>query len=202
MSQAIVAQAKADLSAAGVSLAGNDGAFLITMEAASRIPGAGVLDKPSGNHADFKGGSYSVDCIVFQDGRLFDVLVDGGGANNPTWNAGDPIDPSRWRAAVSVLGPRVPVPPPVDTFALQLQALYAQYGRVATPADIEAHRGNPGGLPAVELLLRAAQGGTPTTPTVPAVPAATSTAYVKFNLKPVPGGGFEAYVKFDLKPVA
>lgn len=45
-----------------------------------------------------------------------------------------------------------------DDFAQQLTALYAQYGRVPTAQDIEMHRGNPGGLAAVEQLLLADQG--------------------------------------------
>lgn len=113
MSQQIVAQAKADLLAAGRDLSGTDGAFLIVMEAASRIPSAGVVDKPQGNHAAFEGGSYSVDGIMFQDGRFFDCLGDGGGANTPQWNQGDNIDASRWRPAKSVLGasPQTPQHP-------------------------------------------------------------------------------------------
>lgn len=115
MSVEIVAQAKADLIAAGKDLSGNDGAFLIVMEAASRIPGAGVLDKPSGNHAVFDGQSYAVDIIAFADGRIVDCLIDGGGANTPSWDTTKaPVDPSRFRPAVAILGAPPIVVPPVD----------------------------------------------------------------------------------------
>lgn len=41
-----------------------------------------------------------------------------------------------------------------DTFAEQLAALYAKYGRQPpTKQEVQAHRGNPGGLPAIENLL-------------------------------------------------
>jgi hypothetical protein len=96
VSQQIVEQAKADLVAAGFDISGNDGAFLITMEAASRIPGAGVLDKPNGNHAGFRGASYAVDIIAFPDGRIVDVLADAGLESRPTWNDGNaPVDRTR-----------------------------------------------------------------------------------------------------------
>jgi hypothetical protein len=105
MSKEIVERAKADLAAAGFNLSGNDGAFLITMEAASRIPNAGVVDKPNGNHAAFLGKFYSVDGIMFPDGTFYDVLVDGGGESRPVWNQGGNIDPARWRKPVSILLP-------------------------------------------------------------------------------------------------
>jgi hypothetical protein len=88
------------------------------METASRIPGAGVVDKPDGNHAIFLGKPYSVDIIMFQDGSNFDALIDGGGASTPTWDTkSTPIDPKRWRAPVAILLPNTPeepVDPPPD----------------------------------------------------------------------------------------
>lgn len=46
-------------------------------------------------------------------------------------------------------------PPQADPFVDQLTALYAQYGRGApTAEEINAHRGNPGGLAAIEALLQ------------------------------------------------
>ena len=113
MSRQIVEKAKSDLLAAGKDLSGNNGAFLITMEAASRIPGAGVLDKPSGNHAEFQGAFYAVDIIAFPDGRIVDVLTDGGGANKPSWDdTKAPVAASRFRPAVAILPPTPPTPPP------------------------------------------------------------------------------------------
>ena len=120
MSRQIVEQAKSDLLAAGKDLSGNNGAFLITMEAASRIPGAGVLDKPSGNHAEFQGAFYAVDIIAFPDGRIVDVLTDGGRANGPTWDDNKaPVAASRFRPAVSILEPK-PQPDVVDLVQLSI----------------------------------------------------------------------------------
>lgn len=48
---------------------------------------------------------------------------------------------------------------PVDTFAEQVQALYAKYGRVASQAEIDSHRGNPGGINAIDKMLAAGAGG-------------------------------------------
>lgn len=138
MSLQIVAQAKADLIAALYDLSGNNGAFLIVMEAASRIPGAGVLDKPSGNHAEFNGQSYAVDIVAFPDGRIVDCLIDGGGANTPSWDTSKaPVDPSRFRPAVKILAgvPPVVVPPP--TPSVDLAAVLAKLDAIA--ADINAH---------------------------------------------------------------
>jgi hypothetical protein len=144
MSQQIVEQAKTDLIAAGFDIGGNDGAFLITMEAASRIPGAGVLDKPSGNHAEFRGASYAVDIIAFPDGRIVDVLADAGGESRPTWNDGNaPVDRSRFRAAVRVLGsgatpPQAAEPgPALRDMQTQVQELAAS---VATRLDATQSR--------------------------------------------------------------
>lgn len=64
----------------------------------------------------------------------------------------------------SITGPGDPAPA-VDPFAQQLTALYHAHGRGdPTPAEIEAHRTNPGGLSAIAALLdadnaRAASGG-------------------------------------------
>lgn len=116
MSLEIVAQAKADLIAAGYRFdhpdqqARNDAAFLIVMEAASRIRGAGVLAKSGGNHAVFQGESYAVD-IIIAEGLIVDCLIDGGNTNTPVWQEHtEPVDPSRIRPAVAILAPSVPPP--------------------------------------------------------------------------------------------
>lgn len=49
--------------------------------------------------------------------------------------------------------PKAPVPQAPDQFETDLTALYGKYGRTPTPEDVQVHRGNPGGLAAVENLL-------------------------------------------------
>lgn len=43
--------------------------------------------------------------------------------------------------------------PQSDPFYDQVAALYAEFGRTPTPAEVESHRGNPGGLDAIRKLL-------------------------------------------------
>ena len=64
--------------------------------------------------------------------------------------------------------PGTPAPPPDrDPFAEALQALYQRYyHREATAAEVEGHRGNPGGLAAVEAMFQQL-GTTPDQPTAP-----------------------------------
>lgn len=123
MSQQVVAQAKQQLEAEGADLTGPCGAWQITNRAAYilRNDGAGILSKPSGNNCQ----GYSVDVIIYRDGRAFDVLVDGGGANTPAWNQIEPIDPGRWRepiAPVPIPGPG-PVPDPPPSLEQRLKAI-------------------------------------------------------------------------------
>lgn len=93
----VVAQAKDDLENAGHDLSGPCGAFSIVRLAAWRMGGdAGLLSKPSGNNCE----GYSTDIIVYPDGRIYDVIVDGGGRNGPTWNDAGVVDPARYRPAV------------------------------------------------------------------------------------------------------
>lgn len=55
--------------------------------------------------------------------------------------------------------------PQSDDFANQLAALYAQYGHPPpTAEEIQAHRGNPGGLSAVENMLIAERGSSSPAP--------------------------------------
>lgn len=64
--------------------------------------------------------------------------------------------------------------PQADPFVDQLTALYAQYGRGApTAAEINAHRGNPGGLGAIEALLK--KDNAAAAPPTPAADPARST---------------------------
>lgn len=147
MSREIVAQANADLVAAGKDLSGDNGAFLITMEAAFRL-GLGVVDKPNGHHAEYPMGSghfFSVDGIMDRAGNFFDVLINGGagGTNEPTWQPNGTVDVSRYRPAVSILGsvPPVVVPPPpppsVDLSGIEqkLQGLMEEQARLRAGQD-------------------------------------------------------------------
>jgi len=55
-------------------------------------------------------------------------------------------------------------PPPSDPFTDQINALYQQYaGRPASAGEIAAHRGNPGGVAAVEAMLKPAAAAPPPT---------------------------------------
>jgi hypothetical protein len=115
MSQQIVAAVKADLEARGVSLVGPCGAFQIVKRVAwaLRATDAGLLSKPTGNNCE----GFATDIIAYPDGRIFDVLENGGGdeypeghpqagqpipgtGNGPVWNPpsdGQHVDPSRYR---------------------------------------------------------------------------------------------------------
>src|SRR3972149_2272455 len=129
MSTEIVARAKADILAAGIPIDGIEGAFKITNLAATRL-GFGVLDKPTGSHAEVGGQSYAFDIVVARDGRAWDVVVDGGASNTPAWNSIAPVDPSRYRDPVpgyplgTVVTPPPPPPPP-DGMAADIHATAA-----------------------------------------------------------------------------
>lgn len=93
----LVVQAKADLITDGVSLVGPCGAFEIVKRAAQYIapsdPAVGLLDKPTGNNCL----GYAVDIICYNDGIIYDILIDAGGANTPAWSFSGAVDPSRYR---------------------------------------------------------------------------------------------------------
>lgn len=88
---AVVAAAKADLAARGVSFAGSCGSFAIVKEAALRLSsgGAGLLKKPTGHQCN----GFSVDIIAYPDGYIYDILIGSSddepivttGPNTPTW---------------------------------------------------------------------------------------------------------------------
>jgi hypothetical protein len=48
---------------------------------ALRSENAGLLDKPGGNNKD----GYAVDIICYPDGHIYDILVNSGGLNAPSW---------------------------------------------------------------------------------------------------------------------
>lgn len=82
-SSSYVSQAKSNLQTRGVNLSGACGAWEIVNEAAKLIGnGAGLLRKASGNNCN----GYSVDIIAFPDGYIYDVIIDSGNQNTPTWN--------------------------------------------------------------------------------------------------------------------
>lgn len=87
--------------------------------------------------------------------------------NSGDYNYGD--DPSAYNA-----GP--------DQFSQGLDALYQKYyNRPANPGELASHRGNPGGLPAIEAMLQASQpAATSPTQTAPAGDA----NYGQSNLQP------------------
>lgn len=119
----VVRAVKARLEATGVPLDGPCGAFEITKRVAwqLRATGAGTLDKPSGNNC----GGRSVDIIAYPDGRLVDILSDAGGSNGPVWNPIEPVEASRWRAAVDP-GDGPPAPPAPVTPSVDLTPLLSR----------------------------------------------------------------------------
>lgn len=111
----VVARIKSELEARGVSLVGPCGAFEIVKRVAWELrgEGAGLLAKPSGNNCQ----GFATDIICYPDGRVFDILVSGGGeedanknpipgtGNGPVWNpAGNgflnPDERDRFRPAI------------------------------------------------------------------------------------------------------
>lgn len=95
----LVTQAKADLITEGQDLTGPCGAFTIVQRAVQYIqpsdPTAGFLAKPDGNNCN----GFATDIVCYADGVIYDVLIDGGGANTPQWSFHGTVDPSRYRAS-------------------------------------------------------------------------------------------------------
>lgn len=109
MAQSDVQAVKDQLTAQGKDLSGSCGAFEITKRVAwnLRAQGLGLLRKTSGNNC----GGFSVDGVMKKDGSAWDILGDGGGANNPQWNAIDPVDPALWTAPTDPQDTTIPAPP-------------------------------------------------------------------------------------------
>lgn len=139
MSKEVVEQVKADLVARGVDLSGPCGAFAICKRVAwaLRHTGAGLLAKPSGNNCE----GYATDVICYPDGRTFDILQDGGGANGPQWDQHLPHDPAiaeRYRPAIDPGDGPKPDPggnKPDPGTVVDLAALVAQINRIGTRVD-------------------------------------------------------------------
>lgn len=121
----VVARIKSELEARNVSLVGPCGAFQIVKRVAWELrgEGAGLLAKPGGNNCE----GFAVDIICYPDGRIFDILANGGGdedaagnpipgtGNRPTWNPpsdGLNVDPSRYRRAIDPGDTPLPGPTP------------------------------------------------------------------------------------------
>lgn len=140
----VVAAVKAELQSQGKDLSGSCGAFQITKRVAWRLraEGAGLLSKPGGNNCD----GFSVDYIVYPDGRGADILGDSGTANIPGWGEGtDAAEQAdfrtRWRPAIDpgdtvtppapppvvIVNPPTPVPPAVDLQAAILAEVQATH---------------------------------------------------------------------------
>lgn len=141
----VVATAKQELLARGVSIDGACGAIKITNLVAWRLrPFYGLLHKAGGNRAILKAdGScltgeqssdpegYATDYLIRgRDGVGFDLLGDGGGANIPQWagpedspdmvsrnfaNYREPVDPAAYLGGVPTPPVVVPPTPPVVT---------------------------------------------------------------------------------------
>ena len=79
----VVVTVKNALVAQGVSLQGSCGAFQITKRVAwlLREEGFGLIAK-GGNHCE----GYSVDAVILPSGLHYDILVDAGTFNGPSWN--------------------------------------------------------------------------------------------------------------------
>lgn len=108
---ALVAQVKTDVLGRGVDLSGPCGAFAITERVAYRLraDGAGTLHKPTGNHCRER----ATDIIAYPTGTVVDILIDGGGTNEPAWHRlPEPADPSRWRPVLENPDGGAPPPPP------------------------------------------------------------------------------------------
>jgi hypothetical protein len=96
---AYVQAVKDDLIRQGKDLSGPCGAFEITKTVAWGLRGSnyGLLEKTSGNMCS----GYAVDIVMQPDGRGWDVLLDGGGANTPAWNLTEIEDGmNRYRPAI------------------------------------------------------------------------------------------------------
>lgn len=89
--------------------------------------------------------------------------------------------------------------PQSDPFADQLAALYAQYGHPPpTEGEIQAHRGNPGGLSAVENMLIAERGNSSPAPTVDTSGGGYGGGSIGSLISPYTGGAFQAPSQVNL----
>lgn len=131
MSLEVVREVKEDLVRRGVALTGPCGAFEITKRVAKKL-NAGLLSKPGGNNCN----GYAVDIVCYADGHIYDILQDGGGLNNPTWQDAGMVDPGRFRVALTVdevTPDQPPVEPPNDGGAdIDLTTLPARLTAIET----------------------------------------------------------------------
>ena len=101
MSIEIVQQAINDIVAHGISIDGPCGAFGICNLVAFRT-GLGILRKPNPkvNNCVIKEKGYAADIVMYPNGRIIDILKDGGGANEAVWNEGIPVDPVNYSGPI------------------------------------------------------------------------------------------------------
>jgi hypothetical protein len=129
MSVELVRSIKADLEARDVDLSGPCGAFQITKRIAwaLRETGAGLHAKPYGNNCD----GYSVDIVIWPDGKYFDCLQDAGGLNGPIWGEHQG-DAQFYRPAIDPgdAPQPEPLPPPVVDLSAVLAAIAALSAKV------------------------------------------------------------------------
>lgn len=100
MSVAVVQSVKTDLEARGFDLSGPCGAFAIASRVAWQLRDTGLgLNHQDANrtHCASHGGTWSPDFLIYPDGNGVDTLIDGGGANTPSWQPKQG-DAARWRA--------------------------------------------------------------------------------------------------------
>jgi hypothetical protein len=164
----VVQAVKAQLEAQGVNLSGACGAFAITNEVARRV-GFGLLRKAGGNRAipqdgggcldgdHGSGPGYATDYII--DPQTFfgyDILGDGGGANNPQWpdepeTDAEMVKRNRENFASPVGGGPVPTPTPVPVPTPQ-PGIPGPQGPPGPKGD-KGDKGDPGSDVDVSALL-------------------------------------------------
>lgn len=134
----IVAQAKADLEAAGTTLTTPCGAFSIVELATWRMreEQAGLLEKPGGNNCR----GFAVDIVVYPDGEIYDVLIAQTVKNIPAWQVpgAGVVDPSRYRPAHDPEFDAVPIPPTPPATPDQLTRIETKVDALAV--SLEEHR--------------------------------------------------------------
>ena len=116
---AVVAVVKAQLVAAGVSIAGPCGAFQITGRVAwqLRAEGWGLIAKsPGQNGCSVEGRErYAVDALTKFDGSAWvDLLINSETENTPAWqlHEGSGVPDPAWRAPFDLGVGQPPIPPP------------------------------------------------------------------------------------------
>ena len=151
MSVAVVQSVKTDLEARGFDLSGPCGAFAIASRVAWQLRDTGLgLNHQDANrtHCASHGGTWSPDFLIYPDGRGIDTLIDGGGANTPSWQD-KPGDASRWRAPFNPDEGTIPVPPDPPPMPTTCLFQPTDLSGVATAAEVAALRADVAELTAL-----------------------------------------------------